>query len=324
MEALPQIRQTLSEIDGRVPEALRVSMGVRFWATPALTPGARDDIARFAAACLQHQPEEDDPMEIDSPGGASGGLECVMAPRSLQLLPASCYLPDHDEDMHFMRQESGVIGVADGVGGYRERGVDAAAFARALMYNAFEAVVSAAPGTGICPYELLQYAHQEAVAARTPGASTAVLLSLAGTTLRYAYVGDSAFAVFRAGRLFVRSKVQQWSFNFPFQLSAQGGNTASDAARGSVEVEEGDVVVAGTDGLFDNVSDLELQRIVTMCRSLGLSPKHTADVIAGFAYEASMTSNRDTPFSAQSRAHNGTSFRGGKRDDITVVVAYIV
>uniref|UniRef100_A0A0E0K2Q6 Protein phosphatase n=1 Tax=Oryza punctata TaxID=4537 RepID=A0A0E0K2Q6_ORYPU len=319
MEALPQIRQTLSEIDSRIPDALRVAMGLRLRPTPALAPAALEDVTRFAASCLpQPCPEGGgDPMECDG----------APAPRALRMEAASCFLPDHDEDSHFVRPEAGVIAVADGVGGYRAAGVDAAAFARALMYNAFEMVVATTPGgADICPYTLLEWAYEQAVSARTQGGSTAVLLSLAGTgtTLNYAYIGDSAFAVFRAGKLFFRSEVQVNSFNYPFQLSVKDGNSITSAARGGVEVEEGDVVVAGTDGLFDNVTNEELQRIVAMGRALGLTSKQTADVIAGFAFEASTMMNRDTPFSLESRKQQGTTFRRGKRDDITVVVAYIM
>ncbi|KAF0931747.1 hypothetical protein E2562_005734 [Oryza meyeriana var. granulata] len=328
MEALPQIRQTLSEIDSRIPDALRVAMGVRFRASPALDPRVQDDVARFAAACrLQpcQPPEGDDPMECDGDTESYSSMECDKAPpQALRVEAASCYLPDHNEDMHFVHQEAGVVGVADGVGGFRAQGVDAAAFSRALMTNAYEAVVAAMPSTDFCPYALLEAAYQDAVAARTQGGSTAVLLSLVGRTLRYAYVGDSSFAVFRDGKLFFRSEVQQNFFNCPFQLCVKDGNSVSSAARGVIEVEEGDIVVAGTDGLFDNVSNLELQRVVMMGRVLGFSPKHTADVLAGFAYEASMMTNRDTPFSIESRRREGTTFRRGKRDDITVVVFYIV
>jgi hypothetical protein len=40
---------------------------------------------------------------------------------------------------------------------------------------------------------------------RTPAVSTALILSLAGEALRWAFVGDSAFVVFRGGRLVFRS-----------------------------------------------------------------------------------------------------------------------
>jgi protein phosphatase PTC7 len=52
-------------------------------------------------------------------------------------------------------------------------------------------------------------------------------------------------------------------------------------------VRDGDVVVAGTDGLFDNVFDAELERVVRIGTAQGYSPKNMADVVAGIAYEMS-------------------------------------
>ncbi|KAK1627949.1 hypothetical protein QYE76_002264 [Lolium multiflorum] len=123
------------------------------------------------------------------------------------------YLPDHDEDAHFCHAGAGVVGVADGVGGCRGDGVDAAEFSRGLMANAYNAV-AAASCSGICPYTLLEMAYQKTVATtRTPAASTALVLSLVGRALRWAYVGDSTFAVFRGGRLLLRALPQQHYFN---------------------------------------------------------------------------------------------------------------
>ncbi|TVU29100.1 hypothetical protein EJB05_20648, partial [Eragrostis curvula] len=191
----------------------------------------------------------------------------------------SCYLRDHAEDAHFVHAGTNVIGVADGVGGYRKKGVDASAFARGLMCNAFSEVVAVAPGAHVCPRTLLDRAYRKTVASRTPAASTAVILSLSGRTLRWAY-----------------------------------------AAVGEVPGKEGDVVVVGTDGLFDNVSDDELERIVAMGAAMGFSPKNMADVIAGVAYEAARCSYRDTPYSLLERKERGTFSTGGKQDDITLSI----
>ncbi|XP_039789331.1 putative protein phosphatase 2C 24 [Panicum virgatum] len=244
-----------------------------------------------------------------------------VAPGGLRMVFESCYIRDHDEDAHFGHAEAGVVGVADGVGGYRDR-VDASAFARGLMNNAYMEVVTAAPGTHVCPRTLLERAHQA-----TAAASTAVIVSLAGRTLRWASVGDSGFAVFRGGRILRRSRAQQHHFNCPYQLSSSpdGIRVADAAAVGEVPAKEGDVVVVGTDGLFDNVTDDELERIVRLGTALGFSPRHLAEVMAGFAFEAARCADRDTPFSVLARSDRGEAFPAcGKPDDITVVVAYIV
>ncbi|GJM85614.1 hypothetical protein PR202_ga02082 [Eleusine coracana subsp. coracana] len=318
------IPQTVHEIDKRIPDALRLAFGIPHRVTPPPAPGQHDEVAALAAALLPPRdaaagsdPTECDDFDVEA--GRRGDLKMVAQ---------ASYLPDHAEDAYFMLADSGVLGVADGVGGYRSEGVEASAFARALMRNAILDVTTAAPappGAHICPRRMLERAYRKAVAARTPAASTAVILALAGRTLRWAYIGDSGFAVFRDGRVVVRSQAQQYHFGCPFQLGAERNSTdVSFAAVGEVQVMEGDVVVAGTDGLLDNVSDEEMGRIVEMGAAMEFSPKNVAELIAGFAYEAARCSDRDTPYSVQSRKERGTTFTGGKPDDITVVVAFIV
>uniref|UniRef100_M8BU41 Protein phosphatase n=1 Tax=Aegilops tauschii TaxID=37682 RepID=M8BU41_AEGTA len=169
------------------------------------------------------------------------------------------------------------------------------------MTSAFLQVLATEPGTPVCPYTLLERAYEETGAA------------------------DSAFAVFRDGRLVHRSQRQQRRFNCPFQLNATGkGERVNKADVGQMAVRHGDVVVLGTDGLFDNMFDAELEVVVRMGMALGFSPKNMADVVAGIAYEMSTSKTRDSPYSADSRRLQGDHRRGGKPDDITVVVAFIV
>jgi len=97
---------------------------------------------------------------------------------------AACVLPLHGEDAHFGHAEAGVVGVADGVGGYRDRGVDAGAFARALMANALATAERVAKARRLlirlCPMKVLERAYKKAAMNKTPGGSTAVILSLYG------------------------------------------------------------------------------------------------------------------------------------------------
>jgi protein phosphatase PTC7 len=268
-----------------------------------------------------------DAMEIAFgivPASAGDPMDCD--PRALRMDCDFSCLPDHDEDALFCHNGASVVGVADGVGGCRGDGVDAAEFSHGIMANAYDEVAAASSSgrTVVCPSTLLERAYKKTVAStRTPAASTALILSLTGETLRWAYVGDSAFAVFRGGRLVVRSQPQQHYFNCPFQLRAVGGDSVSDAAAGEFPVKEGDVVVAGTDGLFDNVFDGELEEIVRMGTALRCTPGKMAAAIARHAYDMARSS-RDSPFSVASREERGTNFTGGKQDDITVIVGFIV
>ncbi|KAK1699009.1 hypothetical protein QYE76_015706 [Lolium multiflorum] len=331
MEKLEQIQQTLSEIDDRTPDALRVAFSLGRRVSPAPAPGEEDRVASFAASVLPPPPlvvyedaDANDPGQLHEEVPLASTSEDD-ATKLLRMEWASCYLPDHDEDAHFGHDEAGVLGVADGVGSYRNRGVDAAAFSRGLMTSAFMHVLAIEPGTPVCPYTLLERAYDETVASAASGASTAVILSLAGATLRWAYIGDSAFAVLRGGNIVHRSRAQQSHFNCPFQISAGGkGDSVAKADVGEMPVRDGDVVVAGTDGLFDNVFDMELERVVRMGTAHGYSPKNMADVIAGIAYEMSRSRTKVSPFSTEyQKQAAGVGFHGGKPDDITVVVAFV-
>jgi protein phosphatase PTC7 len=129
--------------------------------------------------------------------------------------------------------------------------------------------------------------------------------------------------VFRGGKMLRRFQPQQWYFNCPFQLCAGNGVTkVGDAAVGEMAVEDGDVLVVGSDGLFDNVSDSSLESLVRSTMLLGFTPEEVAGIMAFKAYVVSKDPTTDSPFSIASR-EQGQPRTGGKEDDITVVVAFI-
>lgn len=138
------------------------------------------------------------------------------------------------------------------------------------------------------------YARTEAV-----GSSTASVAVLNGSTVEVANLGDSTFLhlslqdkQYVVGNV---SREQQHEFNVPYQLARlpntahlvemklggrikeaarlermlAGGKICRDAPESSnrygFEVRRGDVVVLGTDGLFDNLSVDEVRKIVNEC-----------------------------------------------------------
>ena len=78
-----------------------------------------------------------------------------------------------------------------------------------------------------------------------------------------ANIGDSGLLVVRDGRVVHRSSEQQHYFNTPYQLSLPPTDMESDvladlpeaADRYEFNVEDGDVIILATDGIFDNVPD---------------------------------------------------------------------
>lgn len=243
---------------------------------------------------------------------------------NLRLLSGACCLPHPKkvetggEDAHFICSEEQVVGVADGVGGWADVGVNAGDYARELMLQSRIAVAQE-PHGDIDPARVMLRAH-----ARTKcrGSSTACILALSGNGLQAANLGDSGFMLVRNGRIIFKSPVQQHQFNIPFQLESGGSDSPTAAEVFSLQVAAGDVVVAGTDGLFDNLFDNELMGVVVHSTRAGFDPQITAQNIVALARERAEDRNRQTPFSTAAQ-EAGFRFYGGKIDDITVIVSYI-
>lgn len=90
----------------------------------------------------------------------------------------------------------------------------------------------------------------------------------------------------------------------------------------TIPVAPGDVVIAGTDGLFDNLYNNEITAVVVHATRAGLGPQVTAQKIAALARQRAQDRDRQTPFSTAAQ-DAGFRYYGGKLDDITVVVSYI-
>lgn len=224
------------------------------------------------------------------------------------------------EDAHFICADAQTIGVADGVGGWSSFGVDAGEYSRALTSNAVISVRDQMENTGsVNPMRVL---HDAFCYTETEGSSTACILTLVDGSVEAVNVGDSGFVVVRGGAVVYRSPVEQRKFNFPYQL----GTTCDDLTAAeslTVGVLPGDVIVMGTDGLFDNVTEEELEGLVDEVWFFGgASPGMLAWKIAKYAYEKVRSEDADTPF-AEEASKAGKLHVGGKYDDITVVVAYI-
>lgn len=108
--------------------------------------------------------------------------DCRKAPsgKTLKLVSGSCYLPHPDkeetggEDAHFICPEEQAIGVADGVGGWADLGVNSGYYSRELMSNSVDAIQEEPKGS-VDPARVLEKAHSSTKAA---GSSTACIIAL--------------------------------------------------------------------------------------------------------------------------------------------------
>ncbi|XP_030963916.1 probable protein phosphatase 2C 26 isoform X2 [Quercus lobata] len=232
------------------------------------------------------------------------------------------------EDAFFVSNyNGGAIAVADGVSGWAEQNVDPSLFPKELMANASNLVGDEEVNND--PQILLKKAH---AATSSIGSATVIVAMLERNgILKIASVGDCGLRVIREGQIILSTSPQEHYFDCPYQLSSEAvGQTYLDAMVSNVELMEGDTIIMGSDGLFDNVFDHEIISTIARCRDV----VEAAKALANLASNHSMDSNFDSPYSLEARSKGfdvplwrkilGMKLTGGKLDDITVVVGLVV
>jgi protein phosphatase PTC7 len=157
-------------------------------------------------------------------------------------------------------------------------------------------------------------------------------LSLQNEKLEYSNLGDSGFLIYRPSHgIIFRTIEQQHYFNAPFQLmymshayrkkhSSEGNivDHPRQALQGEIDVQKNDLVVLGTDGLFDNLFDEEIVSVLQEYENLDEISKE----LLKRTYEKSQSLRVYTPFAMNAYKH-GLYFAGGKEDDITIIIGRI-
>lgn len=244
------------------------------------------------------------------------------------LIPHPNKIERGGEDAFFVSSyASGVLAVADGLSGWAELNIDPALFSRELIANASSMVDDTE--VNYDPQILLRKAHE---ATSSKGSATVVVAMMEGNgTLKVANVGDCGLRVIRKGQVVFTTCPQEHSFDCPYQLSSEtSGQTYLDAAVSSVKLMEGDIIVMGSDGLFDNVYDREIVSTVASNRDVTEAAKALARLARGYSMDLSY----DSPYSSEARTKGidvpdwkkllGMKLTGGKLDDITVIVGKVV
>ncbi|KAG0020391.1 Protein phosphatase PTC7 [Entomortierella chlamydospora] len=141
-----------------------------------------------------------------------------------------------DAFFHVSTPSRVALGVADGVGGWSEMGVDPSLFSWALMNNAehiarstdnlqdtTEALSAGSDRKALDAQTILDGAYSELVQSGKieAGSSTACILSLCKLTgtLKASNLGDSAFLLIRDNKCIYESPSQQHFWNCPYQLT---------------------------------------------------------------------------------------------------------
>lgn len=264
------------------------------------------------------------------------------------------------EDAHFL--ESNMLGVADGVGGWRGLGVDSGKFAAELIHackvqsldtwSLVHTPLSSSEEDTASPYSyLLPVAERALKTVEACGSCTVLLCAIHSGLLEILNLGDSKAVLvrFTDGRpsVVMHTTTMQHTFNTPFQVSKSLSLSQQERLLRScppekakvlaktlshlindgfnqahiytVRVKVGDLLLVGSDGLWDNLYEREVLEIL----SAGASCEHLARLLTRRAYQRSISPAK-TPFEDEAVATFGQcAWKGGKQDDITVIAAWI-
>ncbi|KAK4506647.1 hypothetical protein PRZ48_000379 [Zasmidium cellare] len=195
---------------------------------------------------------------------------------------------DSGEDAFFATTVGGssnhvAFGLADGVGGWQDQGVDPSEFSQALCgLMAGSANIQENIEENPCkPQPLLQQAY-DAVMNNPRIAAGGCTASLGVTnrqgSIETANLGDSGYLVFGPGKVARRSESQTHAFNTPYQLSkvpaqlqkqykifgsTYFSETPADADVSTHQLKHGDIVLFATDGVWDNLSAQDTLQVVS-------------------------------------------------------------
>lgn len=234
------------------------------------------------------------------------------------------------EDAHIISPS--YIAVFDGVGGSATPEIDPGRYARDLA-RLVKTYLSKCNKSVRSPANAVRYAVSKT---KEKGASTATVLSLLENRLFGCHIGDSRFIIVRDNRLFFKVKNGYHSFNQPHQVSHLNSKDISVATSVDLKVKLGDVIVAASDGLWDNMYIEHITESVKHFLKIGTTDKigiHSSKVcmklvenlveyLANTASKYSENKTWTSPFSLKARSA-GIAFRGGKKDDITIAVAVV-
>ncbi|XP_051183287.1 probable protein phosphatase 2C BIPP2C1 [Lolium perenne] len=234
------------------------------------------------------------------------------------MLPHPSKVLTGGEDAYFVACD-GWFGVADGVGQWSFEGINAGLYAKELMDSSKKIVMENQGAREMRTEEVLAMAAEEA---RSPGSSTVLVAHFDGQVLHVSNIGDSGLLVIRNGQVHTQTKPMTYGFNFPLQIE-NGVDPSRLVQNYAIDVQEGDVFVTASDGLFDNVYDHEVAAVVSKSLEADLKPTEIAELLAARAKEVGRSGSGKSPFSDAALYEGYLGYSGGKLDDVTVVVSIV-
>lgn len=283
------------------------------------------------------------------------------------------------------------FGVSDGVGGWKNYGVDSSKFSFSLV-SAITSVldlISVDEKSGDLSVDLaaenLNIAHPKQILTEAYtqikngipnliGSGTASLATFdkEKKILYTSNLGDSGIVVIRNNQIIFKSESMQHNFNAPYQLSlipeeflklmeSRGenlgklfGDSPLDSKSSEIELQNGDIIIVASDGVFDNVHLPHLISLLNMMKineklvmpeennnqaqtpadtNSHLTPEFqehvrqelakAATTIVAFARENAYNSKYLSPFCLEAQKFGFKNMVGGKVDDISLVMGIV-
>lgn len=217
------------------------------------------------------------------------------------------------------------FGIADGVGGWKTivhegKSMDSGMVSRMVMKES-KKVLESEPSIHTSEVmrkvdEKVQTVSEEEIPG---GASTCALFNLqflenGYPILHFANLGDSTFSIIRNGEIIHEEPEQKYVNMAPYQFAVIhphirdkyriDSTPASQANVGTFSCASKDVIVLGTDGIWDNLTGAQLLDLVREFKSSDMTLQKLAENIVTTSYIRSKT--------------------GGKPDDITCIVVEVL
>ncbi|OII72318.1 protein phophatase 2C [Cryptosporidium andersoni] len=233
------------------------------------------------------------------------------------------------------------ICVADGVGGWNVHGINPAKYSRVLTKSITRNIKELDSNNKVDSKNflssVLHNAYKEAEESNIIGSSTVCLVYFNGINKLYtANLGDSGCLVYRRrdNSIIYETPFQQHSFNTPFQLGTGSRDSPNDAIYDTIEgIQEGDVILIATDGLWDNLSKEEIIDILS--RLDKRNPQVIAEKLGKEACQISLDPHHLSPYAINLAKYLNQRnidcqnfekpiyYTGGKPDDITILIGIV-
>ncbi len=232
--------------------------------------------------------------------------------------------------------------MADGVGGWNSVGVDPSAYSKRLcdlISKNFAEIHYSQDHESYISHMNEEFVKNLIIKSvnenREKGSSTVCVLYMDNfnNTVYSGYLGDSCYLIARPRgvgdfEIIFKSKEQTHGFNIPYQVGSEGDDPKL-AMTYKHNVIKDDIVILATDGLWDNIEVeniiQELNLFSNKVNSITINTIDFAKYLSEKAEELSYKIDYFSPFARRALEYNKNvkKLRGGKPDDITVIVAQI-